>query len=97
MDATWMESQYGNPYIRLPGDRTVTVFRKRGTDQWQICCQVGGKDGVTVYHRGRFPFKHAAIERACKPFGIASRPGPDVDDVLSLKELRARVLGRTRT
>jgi hypothetical protein len=93
MNARWRESLYGNPYIRL-GDKTITVFRRRGRDQWGICCRVGGGDGETVYHPRQFPCKDAAIEKACQLFQIEVRPEAEVDDILSLKELRDRVLGR---
>jgi hypothetical protein len=96
MYAIWRESALWNPYVRL-GDRTITVFRRRGTDQWGLCCHAGGSDGKIVYHPRRFPCKADAIEKACQLFGIATRPEPEpeVDDLLSLKQLRDRVLGRS--
>jgi hypothetical protein len=90
MDGEWKESMYGNPYIRI-GDRTITVFKKRG--DWYICCHVGGKDGHTVYHRHGFACKNAALDKACELFKL-DHPEAEIEDLLSLKELRARVLAR---
>jgi hypothetical protein len=93
MEGAWKHSMYGNPYIRI-GDRTITVFKKRGTEQWYICCHVGGTDGHTVYHRRSFACKNDALDAACKLFKL-SRP-VEVEDPYSLEALRDRVLARTK-
>jgi hypothetical protein len=88
----WKQSLYGNPYVRLPGDRTVTVFKQRGTEQWCICCHQGGSDGHTVYHRHKFATKAAALDKACELFKL-DRP-IEIEDPYSLEALRQRVLAR---
>jgi hypothetical protein len=86
----WHETHNGNWCARLPG-RTVIVFRRQRTDQWCVCCRVGGK---TAYHRGKFPHKDAAFQTACRLFRIAPPPADDVDrDLAALKD---RILARTR-
>jgi hypothetical protein len=84
---------YGNPYIRI-GDRTITVFKKRGTEKWYICCHVGGTEGETHYHRHGFSCKNAALDTACRLFKL-SRP-VDIEDTYSLEALRQRVLARQK-